>query len=428
MLTVIISVLVEYLVFAYYLNSVENMKVSKTTLNFISACVYAVYAIICVFSPMPMLNVVVFLVMNVTVMSLGWEKSILFNILNGIVLTAFMVFSELLVGVVFDIGVNDLYTTFTVAESYVLLAFSKLVYFICVALLRPFMVTGIERVSLKEELFFLILPITTCVFFNAFARIRLQVDSIGHTYLIVVSVLLITANVFVYLVYNMITDKNTKIRKLAEIEHKREIEYSSYELLKERYDDLKMMIHDFEKYCNNIEGLIETDPDKARGEIKCIRSINKTLLLVEYTNNKALNVILDQKIRECTAKEIDFKINIQHIDLSYINELDTVTIFSNLFDNAIEGCMNASIKTIELEIFMMNDSYTVIKLINICGIEPEMRDGYFVTTKKDKIDHGIGLKSVQRTLDKYGAKIKCSYEKTTKTFSAVILINNSKKE
>ena len=90
--------------------------------------------------------------------------------------------------------------------------------------------------------------------------------------------------------------------------------------------------------------------------------------------------------------------------------------------------MNASIKTIELEIFMMNDSYTVIKLINICGIEPEMRDGYFVTTKKDKIDHGIGLKSVQRTLDKYGAKIKCSYEKTTKTFSAVILINNSKKE
>lgn len=423
---VILAVLIEYIIFVYYLNSAEKMRMSKVRINIITACMYALYAALCLVSHITMLNVIIFFVMNVILLFLGWKRGILFNMLNGVILTVFMMFSELLIGLVFNIGVGNPYVSFTIAESYILSAFSKLIYFICVILLRRFTITDVENISIKEEIMFLLLPIATCVFFSAYANIRLQVDSTGHTYLMIAAILLIVANVLVYLVYNMITDKNIKIRKLAEIEHKREIEYSSYELLKERYDDLKMMIHDFEKYCNNIDGLIETDPDKAKREIKSIRHRNRTLLLVESTNNKALNVLLDQKMRECTAKEIDFKINIQHIDLSYINELDTVTIFSNLFDNAIEGCENAQTKTIELEIFVMNNSYTVIRLVNTCGIEPESRDGCFVTKKKNKINHGIGLQSVQRTLDKYGAKIKCSYEKETKTFSVVILINDTK--
>lgn len=424
---VILAVLIEYIIFVYYLNSAENMKMSKVRINIITACIYALYAIVCVASHITMLNVILFFVMNVILLFLGWRRSILFNMLNGVILTVFMMFSELLIGLVFNIGVGNSYISFTIAESYILSAFSKLIYFICVMFLRRFTITDVENISIKEEIMFLLLPIATCVFFSAYAKIRLQVDSNGHTYLMFASILLIVANVLVYLVYNMVTDKNIRIRKLAEIEHKREIEYSSYELLKERYDDLKMMIHDFEKYCNNIEGLIETDPDKARSEIKCIRNKNKTLLLVEHTNNKALNVILDQKMRECTAKEIDFKINIQHVDLSFINELDTVTIFANLFDNAIEGCESAQTKTIEVEIFIMNESYTAIRIVNTCGIKPESSGGWFVTRKKNRISHGIGLKSVQRTLDKYDAKMKCSYEQETGTFNVIILINNSKK-
>ncbi|MBQ8540318.1 MAG: GHKL domain-containing protein [Clostridia bacterium] len=427
MVNVILSVLAEYVIFAYYLNSAESLKMSRCGINALTAFVYAVYAAVCVFSNLPMLNVVAFFAMNMLLLSLGWKKTILFNSLSAVMLTAFMMFSELLVGIVFNIGVGNTYTLFTMAETFILFAFSKVIYFLCVAILRRYTINRTEKAFIKEEMMFLLLPAATCVFFNAFAKIRLQVDPKGHTALVIVSVLLIGANVFVYLVYNMITDKNMKIRSLVDEEHKREIEYKSYELIKERYEDLRMLVHDFEKYCNNIDALIQSDTEKAKEEIHCLRERNRALLLVERTNNKALNVILDQKMRECSEKGIDFQINIQNVDLSYINELDTVTVFSNLLDNATEGCAEATEKAIELEIFVINDSYTAIRIENSCHRAPECRNGWFVTTKENKVSHGLGLKSVERALNNYGAKMKCAYETETNTFTVTILINNKAK-
>lgn len=426
MVGVVFSLILEYLIFAYFINAEQKIKISKVNINIITVGAYAVYAVLCVFSPIPIVNVTLFFVVNTVLIALGWKRSILFSALNGVILTAFMMFSELLVGVVFDINVGASHTEMTQEEIYILMTFSKLIYFICVAIFRHFTTEERDKVSVKDEIMFLILPIATCVFFNTFARIRLQVDTKGHSALIIVSLLFIAANVSVYLVYNMIADKNAKIRSLARDEHKREIDYRSYELLKERYDDLRGMIHNFEKYCNNIEGLIESDVDRAKKEIKSFRSKNKELLLVEPTNNKALNVILDQKMRECTAKGIEFELDIQNVDLSYINELDTVTVFSNLLDNATEACAGAEVKRIRLEIFTVNEAYAAVRIVNTCGFVPEMRGGGFVTTKEKTESHGIGLKSVQRALNIYGGKMKCEYDKEKKIFSTTILINDIK--
>lgn len=427
MISVILALIAEYIIFAYYLNSEAELKASRAFVNAVTAMLYGVYTLICIFSPIPLLNVLLFFLINVTLLHISLKRSMLFNVFIGMLLTAFMMFSELLVGVVFNIGVGDVHSLMTKEELYILTAFSKLIYFICVAILRRYTTSKRDVASLKEELLFLMLPVATCVFFNAFAKIRLQVDQSGHSALILVSVLLIVANVLIYLVYNMISDKNERIQSLTEDRYRREIEHKSYELLRERYDDLRGMVHDFERYCNNIEGLMGESTAAAMEEIRHIRSKNKALLLVERTNNKALNVILDQKLRECGAKGIDFKINIQKVDLSFINELDTVTVFANLIDNAIEGCENAVKGCIELEISTLNEAYTVIRVINSCGEEPMMADGIFKTVKKNKAKHGIGLKSVQRALDIYKAKMKCEFEKETKTFSVTILINDKVK-
>ena len=427
MVSVILSVITEYLIFAYYLNYEESMKISRLGVNVLTAVFYGIYTLVCAFSPMPMLNVITFFAMNLLLIFIAWKKSLLFDLFSAALLTAFMMFSELLVGVVFNLGVGGVYTAFTKEETFLLFAFSKVIYFICVAILRRYTAYGTQKVFFKEELFFLLLPLATCVFFNAFARVRLQVDQKGHAALMVVSVLLIVANVFVYLVYNLITDKNAKIRSLAAGEHKKEIEYKSYELLKDGYDNLKMLVHDFEKYCNNIEELMKTDAEAAKEEIRLLRERNKKLMLIERTNNKALNVILDGKMRECNEKGIEFKIDIQNVDLSYINELDTVTIFSNLLDNATENCPGDGKGKIALEIYVINDSYTAISIENSCRIEPESRNGLFVSSKENKQSHGIGLKSVKRALEGYGAKMKCAYEKERNTFLVKILINNKTK-
>lgn len=90
-------------------------------------------------------------------------------------------------------------------------------------------------------------------------------------------------------------------------------------------------------------------------------------------------------------------------------------------DNAIESCLK--IKNKETSIILRGiaiDSLFVVKLTNTTNGEiNSTRDG-LDTTKKNKSLHGLGLKSVKRTLDKYDGELVIEYDK--EVFSAKILI------
>lgn len=57
-----------------------------------------------------------------------------------------------------------------------------------------------------------------------------------------------------------------------------------------------------------------------------------------FSTNRALNVILYQKQKECERYGIEFQINIGFGDLSFINYSDTCAIFGNALDNAATAC------------------------------------------------------------------------------------------
>lgn len=77
--------------------------------------------------------------------------------------------------------------------------------------------------------------------------------------LMAVGTLLVISNFIVYIVCDKIIDNNIKIQQLQTIKYKNDIDYKSYQLLKEKYDELKMVVHDFNKYCNNIEAVLKDD-------------------------------------------------------------------------------------------------------------------------------------------------------------------------
>ena len=95
-------------------------------------------------------------------------------------------------------------------------------------------------------------------------------------------------------------------------------------------------------------------------------------------------------------------------DLSGINisDEDIVQVLSNLLDNAIEAARQCDInhRLIKLK-FTCEDAHTILSVSNTYKYEPQITDdGYMITRKEEKQEHGFGLRNVMAVLDKYNAR------------------------
>ena len=98
------------------------------------------------------------------------------------------------------------------------------------------------------------------------------------------------------------------------------------------------------------------------------------------------------------------------------NDMDIVTIFSNLINNAMESCAHSSEKKIYLNIHTENQ--------NTSDIEPIVINGRLKTHKDNAKLHGIGMNSISRALSAYNGSLDWKYNKEQKIFSTTIIIQN----
>ena len=279
-----------------------------------------------------------------------------------------------------------------------------------------------RRYQAREMIFLIVLPIATCLFLSLFNQIRNILSNKLEILFVVCSVLLITANFVAYFVCEKIIDDHLQTEKLKQIEFKKEINEKSYQLIREKYNELKILVHDFDKYCNYIDKKIAGGQEDVQSLTKKIKDKNKEFLIVEYTNNKALNILLSQKVKECNEKQIDFQIYAQTTDLSFIEESDMIAVFGNLIDNAIESSLLSKNKKIFLQIKIMNDKVLVITIENSADKGPIIENGKLKTRKEDKDNHGVGMLSVKQALNNYNGKLKWEYDEDKRIFVVTILI------
>ncbi len=421
LLPTIFSIVQECLIFIYFANSTLTYRKSRLKSNLTAVIGYLIHAVICGFGNSS-LNLISGFIMIFTVIILGYKEKIWSAALKTFLLTAFMMAGEALfltaAGIHSDTaGLPDgFYWIFSVS--------SKFIYFLLVLILKRFMKLGELKGALKEQLLLLVFPAASTVFIFVMDEMIKQFSFYDRVGFLCLYFFVIAANYANCVVFDMIAEKNAKIRQFQEMEHKNELDWRSYELLREKYDELRIMTHDFNSYYNSIEGLLtdSESSDKILSLIRGLRNKSREFLLAEYTDNKTLNIILSQKMETCSREGIDLQIDVQNVDISFISDTDIVAIFANLLDNAIESTAHSEGKKIFLSLYTVNNAYAAIKLENSCDAEPAAEDGRLLTRKKDKDAHGIGMSSICHALKNYDGSMKWFYDAKDKMFTGIILI------
>lgn len=407
------------IIFLYYSSSTLEYKTSQKRSTIISIVCYLAYCILC-FLNSKTLNVIGFVIINFIILYSAFKESIFTSIVKTVILTAFMMFGELIIAtLIFNRTVT---ASWTICEDLIVMMLSKMIYFLLVIIFKRLSKHQPYHKS-YDFLYILILPFSTCIFFIIFNKVFPFSDSDTKIMLYIFSILLIISNFVVYIVYDKNIDQHTKISQLQSLKNKKEFDYKSYQLIKEKYTKLKVMIHDFDKYCNNIESMLEQKHIDIPPQLQKIKNKNKEFLLVEYTDNLTLNILLSQKMIECNNHNIDFQVYIENVSLSFIDEMDTVAIFANLLDNAIESCLSSKNPKIYLNVHKMNNSFIVISVDNSSDISPIIKNGHLQTRKVDTSIHGLGTISIEQSIKNYNGHMKFTHNREIRVFNTTILIS-----
>ena len=116
-----------------------------------------------------------------------------------------------------------------------------------------------------------------------------------------------------------------------------------------------------------------------------------------------MDTLIAGKMMNCRANNIKITCVADGDILDFMHVADICTIFGNSLDNAIESVTmieDPEKRLIHLTI-SQKKNFVLIQINNYCENHITMKNGYPVTTKADKADHGFGLKSIRYTVEKY---------------------------
>lgn len=177
----------------------------------------------------------------------------------------------------------------------------------------------------------------------------------------------------------------------------------------ERYTEVKTLKHDMKHYLTIAAELISSG--KTREAKSYIESVLNEKIApagtVVNTGSAVVDAVINNKILLCSEKGIAVKCVID-TQFESSNDVDISILLSNLLDNAINGC-NLSTPHIELVISKVK-SMTYIAVKNSLAESVLLNNPDFKTSKKDKSEHGFGIKSIKQIAHKYDGSIEFKEE------------------
>lgn len=224
----------------------------------------------------------------------------------------------------------------------------------------------------------------------------------------VIGIILLLMNFLIFYIFDEIVKSYIRQQEAESIKQNKL--YFQHELEVMEKSQLKMdcLRHDMKNHFYRIESYIK---ENNLNELLDYVEQGKQSLITgkeyAFTGNKSIDCILNYKFDEAIKNNINFSINATVPNVTKINSFDLNTILGNILDNAIEAATKSADKKIDVSINYNKNTLTIVIINSYDG----KINKNFETTKENPSGHGLGLKSVQITAEKYNGLVDFSYNK-----------------
>lgn len=224
-----------------------------------------------------------------------------------------------------------------------------------------------------------------------------------------------------YLIYRQL---NRQAFSQELLRQKRRTEAEYYQALEEQYERQRVLIHDIRKHLAVLGGL--AGKGDSASVLRYLEELEASRALrgqARLCGNHTLNVVLCRYQEVCQREGIGFSADVREGSLEFMEETDITALFGNLLENAVEAARGGPSPYLELRVEPRSGDSLAAALVNTCA-QPPKSDGRggFLSRKPRDGQHGLGLRSVRGTLEKYGGSLRQYYEEEAGLFHTVVLI------
>lgn len=178
-----------------------------------------------------------------------------------------------------------------------------------------------------------------------------------------------------------------------------------YQVTSETIESINRKCHDLK---HQIRALRQITDEQEKMEF--INELEQDIMIYDTalnTGNKALDTVLMEKGLFCKNHGIQWSCMADGTKLDFMKMEDIYAVFGNALDNAIAAVMaltEQEKRVISVKIITQKN-LLMIQIQNYYEKELHFENGLPMTTKKNKRDHGFGMKSIRYTAEKYNGTI-----------------------
>ncbi|WP_313133939.1 sensor histidine kinase [Anaerocolumna sp.] len=244
-------------------------------------------------------------------------------------------------------------------------------------------------------------------------------------YRIVISIsILLIINIVAFYLYDVLNSVyEDKIEK-ALLKQQNNYYHKQFEIIDNSYKNMKSVRHDIKNHLSIIESYIyKDDAEKAINYIQNILNSSYDEQELARSGNFDFDSILNYKLQNAKSKGIEVIVEAKIPQKINIESFDIAIIIGNLLDNAFEAVSKLSNdKKINIRLnYRKNTLY--IHVNNTFDGTVFYKDDQIISTHKDKENHGIGLKNIEKAIKKYNGTMEINHTNNNFTVDIFLYIS-----
>lgn len=203
-------------------------------------------------------------------------------------------------------------------------------------------------------------------------------------------------------------------RSLAQEEASRLQAVSAQALLKtvktqqEKDDAIRALRHDLKNHVLTLRHMMENgETEKASHYMERFLEQTRPGPMQLHTGNALLDVLMGDKLSTAAQEGIQTNVVLDFSRGDFMEDFDLCVLIGNALDNALESCRAAEKQENRFIDVRGGCQANFLQLSITNGREKELRlaGALPLTTKRDRENHGFGLRNMQKTLEKYGGTL-----------------------
>lgn len=232
--------------------------------------------------------------------------------------------------------------------------------------------------------------------------------------------------IFNYIIYNLfisIEEKHEYEREVLTLKNQMNIFENQISESIKRDEAVRMLRHDMKHHVNELYHFADKGDTESIKEY--INEMGEQIHLADLMVNSgvsAIDGVLGYMILQADNKGINVRTHVTIPESMKLSSYDMNILLGNLMQNAIDATEKCKEKYIDV-LIRYDRNCIFIKISNPYDGERLVKDGEYITTKNEEKNHGLGIRSVKKIVEKYDGSIFFSEEEGKFVVKLVLMID-----